>query len=646
MVYLLTIHSYLVCIIVGKCCLCRGLFWPANSFHFMLVLSCTFFVLATCGPCSIDGMKKSAEYDACRSYGGYQGAGLHDVIVGDTNMGYVIRTSVTHLNIENICTSSNSFCFPSTLPGLFSEDHKPRENSLEVSRIQSDDSLPVGSTETRKIASNKTWSSDYGTFGLLNGKTVSCSLNFKERIHELSSIQTDCGDQSDFSSCRGTSLNQHSTNGRLNMKSEMSKPGSFDTSSSPNVEISPPVLDWGHKNLFFPSVAFLTVVNACNDSILHVYEPFSTNAQFYPCNFSEILLEPREVASICFVFLPRWLGLSESQLILQTSSGGFLVSAKGFGVESPYKIQALMDLDVPSSGRLSKNLSLFNPFDETLQVKEVTAWVSVSLGNTTYQTEANCGVGHFLNSDETNLLSVKDWLVVDSGQVGSLLMAMRPHTNWGIGSRSSESILEIDFSLGLEGKILGAFCLQLIRSSQNISDTVIVPLEVDLDRRAAYGDLSGPVLVSLQSLVAQDTGGTVVSISLRNRASYMLNLVSISEVADTKLFQIKYMEGLLLFPGTVTEVAVISCTQLPVELHNSFPEVSNMNRNCKLFLLINDSSSPQIEIPCQDIIHVCSRHQKDSTIGYEYKAGSVKSGNARTGSLGDGVKLPSEIEVC
>ena len=153
-------------------------------------------------------------------------------------------------------------------------------------------------------------------FKLLNSRIVSCSLYSRAGIHEFLSILTDGANQNDISSCRGPLLSQKSTSVRMEKNRKVTKLGSFDGLSLPNVDISPPVMDWGRKYLFLPSVAYLTVANTCNDSSLHVYEPFNTNIQFYPYNFSEVLLGPGEVASICFVFLPRWMGLSSGHLIL------------------------------------------------------------------------------------------------------------------------------------------------------------------------------------------------------------------------------------------------------------------------------------------------------------------------------------------
>ncbi|KDO79291.1 hypothetical protein CISIN_1g000724mg [Citrus sinensis] len=548
---------------------------------------------------------------------------------------------MTHPKSGNVCSDLNVFCFPSTLPGFLLKEHKLKTDSLETSNLQSGSPLSIGTNQPNSGPSNRTWLSQSCRFKLLNGRTISCYLSSKETSGELSSIGSDIDKQNGFSSFRRTLLNQKSKNVSLKNSSNLIKPGTFDV-SSPKVEISPPVLDWGQKYLFFPSLAFLTVANSFSDSILRIYEPFTTSSQFYPCNSSEILLGPGEVASICFVFLPTWLGLSTARLILQTSSGGFLVPTRGFGVESPYKIQPLAGLDVPSTGRLSKNLSLFNPYDDTLHVAEVTSWMSVSVGNTTHHTEASCSIENFQDSDEFGLTSIDDWLVVRSGQLGFPLMAMRPHKNWEIGPRNSEIIMEMDFPIGVEGKIFGAFCMKLLRSSQNLSDTVMVPLEVDVDSKVAYDDLPGPVSVSLEPLVSFDARGNVIAISLRNGAPYMLKVVRISEVAETSILQIKYMEGLLLFPGTVTQVAVITCTQKPVELQDSLPEVSMINGNCRLLVMTNDSSSPQIEIPCQDIIRVCSRCQTDSS---KNNPGNVKAGNMRTRSAGTDRKVPSEIKA-
>ena len=588
----------------------------------------------------MNGMQKQVEYDACGSYSNNYNPGSQDIFVGDNSSD--LENPVTHLSLENVCSYSHLFCFPSTLPGFLTEEHRLTEAVLEVSGSP-DAKLPIGLAVPRKQAGNLSWSSDYSVFNLLNGKTVSCSVNYKEEVHAMPSLQTRSAHQNDLSSCRGPLLNQKSTNSMLNKKSEIKS----SSSSLPLVEISPPLLDWGQKHLYLPSVAFVTVKNTCNDSILHVYEPFSTDTQFYPCNLSEVFLGPMEVASICFVFLPRWLGVSSAHLILQTSSGGFLVQTKGFAVESPYGIRPLIGLDVFSNGRWSQNLSLFNPFDEDLYVQEVTAWISVSLGNASHSTEAVCSLENLYGSDEHTIQSVEDGLDVTSDQVGMSLLAMKPHRNWEISPHSTDTIIEMDFSYDSRGKLFGAFCMQLLRPSQDKVDILMFPLEADLGGKATYGHATGPISVSLESLGPCDASGNLaITVSLRNSASHLLSVVKISEVSKEKIFQIKYMEGLILFPGTATQVAVVTYSYVPIESHDSPTEWPNVNMNCRLLILINDSSSPHVEIPCQDIIYICSGHQFDSFIGYKYQSEKVKSGTLRTGSSGSSMQMSSQIKVC
>ncbi|KAE8694037.1 hypothetical protein F3Y22_tig00110788pilonHSYRG00312 [Hibiscus syriacus] len=619
----------------------REMFQPVKAFQFFLVLSCTLFCLITCEPCAVNGMPKTDELEGCEKYGDTQYVDFQGTIISDSHPGYDAGTSVTRLSAESVCTNSYLFCFPSTLPGFFTEETSIEVGGLEVSRAQSDSvSSYLEQSNLRRQASSRSWLSNHGMFKLLNDQTVSCSLYSSDGTHEFLSIHTDVANQNDISSCRQPLLSQKSRSIRMKKNKEVTKLGSFDGLSSPNVEINPPILDWGRKFLFFPSVAYLTVANKCNNSGLSIHEPFSTNKQFYPCNFSEILLGPGEVASICFVFLPRWVGLSSAHLILQTSSGGFLVQAKGFAVESPYEIQPLVSLDIPSSGQLSKNFSLFNPFDETLYVEELTSWMSVSLGNSTHHTEAVCSIENFKGNNGEISLGAEDWLVMNSGKYDLPLMFMRPSRKWEINPQSSETIIEIDLSLESKGKVFGAFCMQLQRSSQDLPDIVMVPLEVDLGRKTSYDDPASSLSVSLEALVPYDGSETVsVAISLKNSAPYVLSFIKIDEDADAKVFHIKYMEGLLLYPSAVTQIAAIACTELPVEIPDSSSEVSSMINNCKLHLMTNESISPQIDVPCEDIIHICVEYQKNLSMANEHQSYKVKTGNTRTGSLSEGMQL-------
>ncbi|KAE9597607.1 hypothetical protein Lal_00008554 [Lupinus albus] len=615
---------------------------PTKKFNCFVVLSHAFFFLAAYGLCSTNGMQNPPEeHDGYASFGKSYNLGFPDTIVGDTSLGY--GSPMIHRSSESVCPDNHLFCFPSALSGFNLEEKSIKPASVGDSGSQYNGLCRVGLDHDIKQGSNISWLSDYGLFKLLSGGVTSCSLNSRQRASDVPSLQTE-GHKDDIS-CRGRSLLKQKTPPHsLSKHVEMSISNSFDGSSSPSVRIDPTVLDWGQEYLYSPSVAFLTVTNKCNDSILHLYEPFSNDLQFYSCNFSEVSLGPGESASICFAFFPRCLGLSSADLILQTSSGGFIIEAKGYASESPFGIQPLLDLEISPSGRLSKNFILSNPFDETLFVEEITASVSVSVGHNFIETEAICGVNNFRVFDNIISPTIKNLLVVKGSQIGSPLIAIKPHRNWEIGPHSSETVMDIDITVGLEGKIFGAFCLHLRRYSQDMSDTIVVPIEAEIDSH--FGNHMAAVYVSatLEGLAACEGGESVITISLRNYGSSVLSFVK-AQVSDTELFHIKYMDGLLLFPGTVTQVGIIYCNLLHANLQDMPPKVSNLQENCKLVILTNDSTNPQIEILCEDVLHVCFEHQRHLSVEVEPKSKVIESGNTGAWYEDTNRQSPQDVKV-
>lgn len=564
--------------------------------------------------------------------------GIHDAFPADIRLG---SHPTTRLSFESVCTDSRLFCFPSTLPD-FSSNEKGID--VEVSLDQFDGTSSIGSTQDDKLAANKSQLSDYGMFELFEGGIISCSLNSRQGVNELSSIQQfDSTSKFDLSTCRGDPLNHKIPSSTKKKNIDVMNSDFSESSISPYVDISPTELDWKQEFLYLPSLASITVTNTCNQSILHIYEPFSTDSQFYSCNFSEALLGPGEAVSIYFVFFPKYLGSSSAHLILQTSFGGFLVSAKGFAIQSPYGIQPSLSLNVHSSGRLTKNLSLFNPFDDVLYVEELTGWISVFKEDEYYHAEAVCRVERYQVFDEPKLPIVKDGLVIQHGQIGSPLLSMKPYKQWKIDPHSNETIIEVDLSFKYGGTIIGTFWLQLSRPSQDKPDVIVVPLEAELEGGSTHDDHKGSVFASFEPLLYH--GNVFVAVALKNIASHMLSVLKIIEVAESKVFEFKSLEGLLLFPGTATQVALVTCNTRHAHFHKSSPEIFNMYSKCKLLVLTNESSSSHIEVPCEDIFLLCSEYWKYSFMGNGKLSERIMSGNVRIESLGNHVRLQSEIKV-
>ncbi|PHU19475.1 hypothetical protein BC332_10626 [Capsicum chinense] len=618
----------------------RRVFHHGEAFCFTMVLFNIIVILAKGESCSMKGLQKQAEYDACVSYKPNE----EDGSGGDLSSGFVLENPVPHRSLDGVCSHTNMFCFPPRLRGFLFEEKNVQSQVEEVSGVQSDVALPIGSDEENINISR---SSNSCIFKFLGGRTISCYLSYQECYSELP-----------CSCIRRTRENGVSFGGGpvFDDKYEKLKPKGEDETdsfkflagSSPHVEINPPLLDWGEKYLYFPSLAFLNVKNTQRDSTLTVYEPYGTNSQFYPCNFSETLLAPGDIASICFVFLPTWSGLSSAQLVLQTSSGGFLVQAKGFAVESPYRIQPLVGRDISSSGRRIKNLSLYNPYNEALYVKEVTIWTSISSGDNARYAKAVCNMNNDEDSNNNlSLLGVKEWLDVKDDEAGVLLVAIRPHRNWEIDPDKTETIIELDFPSHTGEGIFGAFSLQLPSSSKGKSDTIIVPLKAELSKSSAYSELTDPLSLSMQKVGPCAVDGTsVVALSVRNDSPYILSIVKVSESGEnTKLFRVRYVEGLLLFPGTVTQVAVVTYSSPSIQLLDPLVQAHEMKMNCKLLVSTNDSRISEIAVACGDVVSLCSGGKYDSSIGQVEHSDEVELGNTRAISSSRSMQSPSEIKA-
>ncbi|KAK1433044.1 hypothetical protein QVD17_09950 [Tagetes erecta] len=529
----------------------RGFCHDVEALHFKVVALCALFWLTTFGPCTMTGNPNLTGYDEYGSYRNDLGSGSEDVFVP-------VQTSVRDGNLENICRRSDLFCFPSTLSGFFSDFRSVEENVSGLSEVKADDTVDVG--KMQPVDDDDLWSPNHANFQLLDGNVVSCSFESEESAR-------DSVDGNGTSSVR--------------IKSHV------NDFSSQNVQISHPLLDWGQKYLHFPSLAYLTVENRNKSSVLNVFKPYSTNTQFYPCNYSEVKIGPGEIATLCFVFVPKWLGLSSAHLILQTSSGGFLVRAQGFAVQPPYTLQS-------SLGSSPWAISLSNPSKEVLHLKEVSVVMSFSSGNVSYLAKGICSMIDQTGSSEN---SVNEWLDVKVGQLSQPVMAIRPQKTWTIGPNRDEPILEVEFPYRSQINVFGSFYVQLLNnaSSGNL-DTII--FEAEFGGKSGSYNLGTRLSILLDVLMPCDANGSIsVSVLVENDTPDLVTVVKISTVGEnTESLQTKYVEGLLLFPHTVTQVAMVTYTP---NLH--------MDLNCKLVVQTNKSNAPELEIPCSEIPSLCSK---------------------------------------
>ncbi|KAL6867256.1 hypothetical protein ACP4OV_015280 [Aristida adscensionis] len=363
-------------------------------------------------------------------------------------------------------------------------------------------------------------------------------------------------------------------------------------SATANVEINPPVLDWGRSDLYATSMATLTVVNLNNDSVLRLYEPFSTDPQFYVYGYEDLELQPGDNASVTFVFLPKLLGSSSAHLVLQTNFGGFIIQAKGMAVRSPYQILPLTGIDVVIGGHLERNLSIYNPYDDTLFVEEVAVWMS-SLESTRQASHIVCRLGPSDRALELTSSS-SNWYPARSSEFGQPMIYVRPSEQWEVLPSKSSTVIELKAQALSQGKVFGAIYMKLRTCTADPVDTFVIPIELEVHTRTYY-DSSGLVSVTFECVSSCGKTGSIFSLSLQNDASELLRIVGVSE--DNRncpmIFQVKCLNGLILFPNTVTDIALIRLTSVPEDISFS---------SCNIVVKTNSTNDSSIIIPCEDLM--------------------------------------------
>lgn len=567
---------------------------PKGCHLAVVLLSWAVLTLLFCMPCLVRGqfisrqnnVQDHLDFHACGDHIKARANPALDSFVSDRNekQGEYNDIQQTCSKDKHICSDSQSFCFPCTLAGFKAENDENERYSNEDATInnvkkqelrqdmQSDENMVQ---EQVKLTKNV-------TFRLIDGRTtVSCFPSPSYHLNKNISLKME--------------------------KLEQIQPEPYETSSSPNVAISPSLMEWGPQPLFSPSVSFLTVLNTCNDTVLHVFKPFSTNSQFYAYGFEEMIVAPHKMVSIAFVFLPRMLGISTGHLVLQTSLGGFLVQVQGEGVESPYRVQPFTGVNAFSGTRLRDNMTLYNPFDGLLFVEEISAWIAKSEDSSTQPTGAVCKTNFAFGAGNQNLLSNEDPRFGFGIDVtGIQLLGIRPLGGWEINPHCSSTVMELDISTHLEGKFSGDLCIIFKNALQDTTQTVIVPLEADIMKNPGIDLPIHPVLNFIKSDIVSKGEQTIkVALSLDNDGSELVRLEEICERSgDAKLLEIEFFQGLLLLPGTVTHVAMI--TYKVIEKPSPYDyqvQQSSLLLDCRLLVVTNSTQGPQLEVPCQDLIY-------------------------------------------
>lgn len=409
-------------------------------------------------------------------------------------------------------------------------------------------------------------------------------------------------------------------------------PSGLQSPLSMNVEINPPVLDWGRSDLYAATKANLTVVNLNKNSALRLYEPFSTDPQFYVYGYEDLELQPGENATVTFVFLPKLLGSSSAHLVVQTNFGGFIIHAKGMAVSSPYQILPLTGIDVLIGGQLERNLSIYNPYDDTLYVEEVSVWMS-SLESTRYSSHLVCQLGPFDGALELSS-SRSNWYTASSEEFGWPVVNIRPSEQWEVLPSKRNTVIELKLQAVSEGKVFGAICLKLRNCTLSTTHAFVIPIELEVHTRTYY-DSSGLIAVTFEHVWTCDETGPIFSLSLRNDGPKLLRIIDITEhaIKGPMIFQVKYLNGLILYPDTVTDIALVRYTSSVTE------DISS--DSCNIVVETNSTLGSSIIIPCKDLVRASESVGPFARQVYEEDI----SANARTRTLGSMLQVKHSHHV-
>lgn len=545
-------------------------------------------------------------------------------------------------SVRGVCVGAASFCFPSTLVGLGS----PEDDSCQDPEYGAQVGAAISKWRPGGLA----------TFRSSNGRVVSCSLvDSMSGVDDWLSAGGKSSDTVDATSCMAPLLPDvwmSTSSGNTSELDDHSKhvDSGLHDGSTLDVEIIPHSLDWGERALYTPSIASLTVKNPHKNRVLHVFESYSSNPQYFSHGFQELIAPPGGSISIAFVFLPRWLGSSSAHLVLQTSSGGFIIKARGIAVESPYKIEPLVGISVPNNRKLVWDFSLHNPFNDVLYVEEVSTWLSLP-GQTNQSLHFKCRTDESqqLSTRLDYLLADKEWFRLESNTSEMRWLDIRPNDQWEVAPNKAESVLLMQLWPYNEGKVLGGTCLKLRNSRLDKTATVVLPLELEVHGKTNYSDGSGLVTLDIETFESLDVMEAVVIISLTNHGVDLLRLVSIELTDGLDLFTVRYKEGFLLFPGAVAKIGSVSYSRtfLSMEIE---PEIPN---DCKLSIVTNNSESSVMKIPCIDLIYASSFSEqgsgivasKASYISWSSQIEEEKHTNSRTGSLKGiaNASVPAEV---
>ncbi|CAH1634960.1 unnamed protein product [Spodoptera littoralis] len=147
------------------------------------------------------------------------------------------------------------------------------------------------------------------------------------------------------------------------------------------LQLSPPALDFGRAALATAHALTVTLTNTANTT-MHLASVAGTTPDFHASFFESKTLAPQGNTSFSVVYLGRREGAAAAHLYIHTSLGVHKYPVSAVGVASEWGVWPLLGLRVPLNASVQPLLTLHNPTDSAVQVREVyssAAWLGLEL---------------------------------------------------------------------------------------------------------------------------------------------------------------------------------------------------------------------------------------------------------------------------
>lgn len=141
--------------------------------------------------------------------------------------------------------------------------------------------------------------------------------------------------------------------------------------SAPHMVMEPATLSFKAHPLCIPAVENTEVVNIAEKDDLQIISVSADNVHFHPSLVQQTTLRPGGRLSLSIVFLPRIIGEVEGTVVVNTSAGNFMYHVKAEGVANAYEVRPFLAAKVPTGTWYSPSISVYNPHDSILHVKEI-----------------------------------------------------------------------------------------------------------------------------------------------------------------------------------------------------------------------------------------------------------------------------------